>query len=42
MLREIDIALTPQPPLPLRERRSKAKFLFPSPLLGEGLGVRVL
>jgi len=33
--------LTPQPPLPSRERRSKPNFWFPSPLLGEGLRVRV-
>jgi len=38
--------LTPQPPLPLRERGSKKNnflnFLFPSPLVGEGLGERGL
>ena len=37
-----NVALTPQPTLPLRERGSKTNFLFPSPLMGEGLGVRVL
>ena len=36
-------ALIPQPLLPEREKGSKIKsFLFPSPPLGEGLGVRVL
>ncbi|WP_223805616.1 hypothetical protein [Pseudanabaena sp. UWO310] len=42
MLRGTNIALTPQPPLPSRERGSKTNFWFPSPLMGEGLGLRGL
>ncbi|GBO51745.1 hypothetical protein APA_1588 [Pseudanabaena sp. lw0831] len=39
---EIAKTLIPQPLLPEREKGSKKIFLFPSPFLGEGLGVRVL
>jgi len=41
-LSKTQIALIPQPLLPLWEKGSEINFLFPSLILGEGLGVRVL